>query len=151
MFTLPWKKQSDYPLTNFRKNMEQIFEDFIQQNWSVPSPLGEANFMPRMDVSETEKEIHIHTELPGMTEKDVEVSLEKNVLSIKGEKKQEVEQKNKNFHCLERKYGSFYRSIPLSAEIDAEKIEANFKNGILSIQLPKTKGKEEAKKIQIKS
>lgn len=156
MFNLmPWSKgkEGEHPVHALRKNMEQIFEDFFQNTQSMglfPSPLMKSEFIPQIDVVESEKEIQVNVELPGMTEKDIEVNLEKNALSIKGQKKQEEEQKGNNYHYVERRYGSFYRSIPLPVDVDPEKIEANFKNGILKITLPKAK-KEEAKKISIKT
>jgi len=156
MFNLmPWnKKENEQPLAAFRKNMEQVFEDFLHasQNFGLfSSPLAKCDFMPQLDVSESETEIQVNAELPGMTDKDIEVSLENNVLNIKGQKKQEQEKKEKNYHYVERQYGSFYRSIPLPAEVEGEKIEAIFKNGILTISLPKVKSKEQAKKIQVKT
>jgi len=89
MFNLmPWnKKDKEQPMIAFRKNMEQLFEDFFRstQNFGLfPSPLVSSEFMPQIDVAENEKEIQVNAELPGMTDKDIEVSLESNVFNIKG-------------------------------------------------------------------
>ena len=87
-----------------------------------------------------------------MDENDVNVSLAHNVLTISGEKKDEHEEKNENFHRIERSYGSFKRSVSLPQEVDPDSVEATFKNGVLTVVLPKTrKAQEEVKKIQVKA
>ena len=100
-----------------------------------------------MDVKETDKEIHIIAELPGIDEKDIDVSLSQNTLTIKGEKKSEVEDNKEGYHRVERRYGSFHRSIPLPCEVNDEKIAAHFKKGVLTVQLPKTPQAQKVRKI----
>ncbi len=91
-------------------------------------------------------------ELPGMEEKDIQLTLENDSLIISGEKKNDVEEKGKNFHRVERSYGSFQRVIPLISEIQQEKVEAKFRNGVLNITLPKTPAAaKQTHKIEIKS
>jgi HSP20 family protein len=101
-----------------------------------------------VDVSETEKEIIVNAEIPGVEAKDIDVNLDGNVLTIKGERKREHEEKEENFHRIERSYGSFYRALRLPTEVDGERIKATYKKGVLRITMPKSK-KEAGKKIEI--
>jgi len=158
---MPWGKKGEegffHPLASFQKRMNDMFEDFFRGSEEGPlaswrSLGGKAEFIPRVDVTESDKELSVTAELPGMCEKDVEVSLDNNVLTIKGEKHEDREEKEQHRHYVERRYGSFYRSIPLPAEIDQEKIEASCNNGVLKISLPKkVLPGSQAKKITIKS
>jgi len=147
-----------HPLASFQKQMNSLFDDFFKGFGEWPlAPFrgvgGKGEFMPRVDVAETDKDIKVTAELPGMTEKDVEVSLDpNNILTLKGEKHEEHEEKEEERHYVERRYGSFYRSIPLSTDVDETKIEASFKHGVLHISLPKKEVKtSQAKKIEIKA
>ena len=105
--------------------------------------------MPVIDISETEKEYVITSEIPGVDAKDLDVTLTDGILTIKGEKKQENEQQEKGTYHIERSYGSFRRDITLSSEIDSENIEAECKSGILTLTLPKTE-KSKAVKVKVK-
>jgi HSP20 family protein len=138
------------PLSSLRRDMERVFEDFSRDfGWGPPVTAGMA-VAPRVDVSETDTEIKLEAELPGVDEKDVEVVLSDGRLTIKGEKKQEKEEKKKDFHLVERSYGSFARSIALPFEADPDQVKAKFANGVLTITVPKppeVKAKE--KKIPI--
>lgn len=102
---------------------------------------------PSLDVSETKDNIAVKAEVPGMDAKDIDISLANDVLTVKGEKKQQKEEKDENYHRVERSYGAFSRSIRLPREVQSDKIKANYKNGVLKITLPKS---EEAKKKEIK-
>jgi HSP20 family protein len=106
---------------------------------------------PRTDVIETDKEIEITTELPGLERKDIEISLEDNILTIRGEKNvpAETDDKNKNYHLTERSYGVFYRAFQLPVGIDPASVEATMSNGVLKIKIPKP-AHAEAKKIEVK-
>ena len=104
--------------------------------------------MPTVDVSETDKAYEITAELPGMDEKNVEVKVANGVLTIKGEKQDEKEEKKKDYHMRERSYGSFERSFQVPDGVDADKIEANFKKGVLTVILPKS---AEAKRLKRRS
>jgi HSP20 family protein len=111
-----------------------------------------SGFSPKMDLEETEKDYRITAELPGMEEKDVEVLLAGNSITIKGEKKEEKEEKDKSYYHMERSYGSFQRTVPLPEGIDLNKVDADFKNGVLTVKLPKTvEAKTKSKKVPIKS
>ncbi len=106
----------------------------------------ERGFVPAVDIYEDENEIVVKCELPDMNEKDIEVKVENNVLTIKGEKKLEREEKKENYHLIESSYGSFSRSFTLPSNVDADKATAKYEKGVLKITLPK---KEEAKPKQI--
>ena len=90
-----------------------------------------------MDVRETDKEIVVEAELPGMEEKDVSIALQDGILTIRGEKKHEVDEEKENYRIMERRYGSFQRSVQLPDTVDEDKIEATFNNGVLRVSLPK--------------
>ena len=103
--------------------------------------------MPAVDMSEDQKEIVVHTEIPGMDIKDIDISLNGRVLTIRAQRKQELEEKDKNHHRIERKYGSFSRTFELPANVDGDKVKATYKDGILTLHLPKTK-EQSVKKIE---
>lgn len=147
---IPWKKPSSElavrqdamlnPFEQFRREMDQMFNGFLS-DWPVRSSLLDrrlGQFMPQIDVDETEKEVRVTAELPGMDEKEVEVTLTQGVLTIKGEKREEHEENKRDFHHSELRYGMFQRAIQLPADIDADKAKASFKKGVLRITLPKT-------------
>ena len=103
-------------------------------------------FTPKINVAETENEIKVSAELPGMDEKDVTVEVDENTLVIKGEKKDEHEEKGKNWHRIEQSYEAFNRVIHIPANIDGNKVKATFKKGMLNVSIPKVEDKEKAKK-----
>lgn len=107
--------------------------------------------MPDVDVTETDDELRITAELPGMEQKDVEIELSGNQLTVRGEKKEEREETRKDYHISERRYGSFRRSLQLPDTVDAEKIDAEMKNGVLTVVLPKTaEAKAKSRKISVR-
>ena len=140
----------EYPLDAFRRNFEPLF-DRLWRNFDMPM-LGQYEtpvMVPRMDVTEDDDRFRVAVDLPGMDEKDVEVVVSDNVLIIKGEKKVSKEAE-KPYKRMERFYGSFYRSIPLGAEVVTDKIEAVFDKGVLTVDLPKTaEAKKAFKKIPV--
>jgi len=150
---LPVQREEERdPFYALQRRMDRLFDDFF--NGFGLAPFGESwgEFSPRMDLSETEKELKVSAELPGLDENDIEVSLTKNTLTIKGEKKKEKEAKGQNYYRMERSYGSFWRSLPLPCEVEGDKVEATFKNGVLTITLPKTEeAQKHTKKISIKA
>ncbi len=150
------RREWEHPFASFQREMNRLFDNFFSgfslSSWAPFDRGATQTFSPRVDVSETDKEIRVSAELPGMEEKDIDISLTRDSLTIKGEKKGETEEKGKDFYRTERSYGSFTRSIPLPAEVDADKVEATFKKGVLDITLPKTaKAIEETKKIPVKA
>jgi HSP20 family protein len=140
------------PLIAFRREMERLFDSFGRDLGWLGSDIGSAAMTPSIDVSETDAELRIDVDLPGVEEKDVDVAIADNVLTIKGEKKAEKEEQRKDFHLVERSYGSFARSLPLPFAADPGKAKATFKNGVLSISLSKPPQLEaKATKIAISS
>lgn len=139
----PWRPFKE--LERIRKEMDQLWESFFERRPTRGEELSE--WLPSIDFSETKNNYVVKAELPGIDPKDIDISLTENVLTIKGEKKQEKEEEGENYHFVERSYGSFTRSIRLPGQVQSDKVSATFKNGILKITLPKT---EEAKKKEIK-
>ena len=161
---VPWKRRQrdletrrDYgnPLGALTQEMHRLFDDFRSRFDIEPFGFSRGEigaFMPSVDVTEDDKEVRITSEVPGIDEKDIDITLSKDSVTIKGEKKQEAEDKGKDCHRIERSYGSFQRTVPLPAEIDQDKVQAEFKKGILKITLPKTAAAQMVhKKIEVKS
>ncbi len=137
------------PFQALRRRMEDLFDDFAEgAGW--PFADGRGDVAPRIDVSETDKEVTVAAELPGVDEKDLDLSLVDDVLTIKGEKKQEREEKQESYRLIERSYGRFHRAMRLPFEPDPKKIKAAFKAGVLTVTVPKPpEVKTKAKKIAI--
>jgi HSP20 family protein len=149
----PERRREPYGLASFQEEMNRLFDDFFSDFGLVPSGsrAGQSDvFSPKVNVSESDSEVKISAELPGMDEKDVSVELEGNSLAIKGERTEENEDKGKNWHRREYSYGSFYRVVDLPAAVDADKAKARFKKGVLDVTLPKlSKESENRKAIDI--
>ena len=144
-----WRKGEDLGLTQMRREMDRFFDRF-SESWPFRGVSETGRWMPSMDVSETDKELVVRAELPGMDPKEIDISLSGKVLTIKGERKNEREEKKENFHMLERSSGSFSRTLQLPVEVKADKVKADYKDGILSISMPKTEP-EAVKKIEVKA
>ncbi|MCL6606486.1 MAG: Hsp20/alpha crystallin family protein [Geminicoccaceae bacterium] len=146
------RELAEDPFTAMRREMDRLFEE-MTKSFSLARPaLGMGLMAPRVDMRETDTAVEVQAELPGVTEKDVEVQLADGVLTIKGEKKQEREEKEKGYYLMERAYGSFLRQIPIPVEVEEDKVEAKFDKGVLTITLPKKPSAEaKAKKIEIKA
>ena len=151
------------PIANLRREFDRLFDELNAPFWPTPfhrslfdyMPFGRTEAavnVPAVDIEEKDSTYEITAELPGMEEKDVEVTLSNGGLLIKGEKKAEKEEKKKNYYLSERSYGSFERYFGLPEDVDADKIAAGFKNGVLTVTLPKlAQVKTVEKKIAIKS
>jgi len=152
MFELmPWKKREQNDLVHRRRNFDDFFNRFFDRDFWAPGDLfREDRLLPSVDISEGKKDIIVKAEIPGVEANDIDISLNGKLLTIKGEKKQEKEEKDENYHRMERSYGYFNRTIELPAEVDPEKVEASYKKGVLKIELKKTR-ESETKKIEIKS
>jgi len=140
----PLRRDENYPYHSLQQEMNRIFDDFFR-GFDL-APFGTERFgafSPSVDVKEDDKEMLIKAELPGLDEKDVEVTLTDGALTIKGEKKEEKEDRGKHYYRMERSYGAFNRVVALPEGVDTDKANASFKNGVLNISLPKT---EEARK-----
>jgi HSP20 family protein len=149
-------------LTALRDSFDRFFDTMTQgwPQWSSPlretggGPMSFSPFggFPRVDTSESEKAYEITVELPGVDEEDVSISVDDGVLTIKGEKKSEREEKDKDYHLMERSFGSFQRSFRVPDNVDDGKIDAKFKKGVLHVEMPKiAASKSKSKKIEIKS
>jgi HSP20 family protein len=138
------------PFSALRREMDRVVDSFGREfGWPAAGQPGAA--APSIDVSETDSEIKVEAELPGVDQKDVEVIVADNLLTIKGEKKAEKEEKKKDYHLIERSYGGFARSITLPFVAEPDKAKASFKNGVLTVTLPKPpEMKAKARKIAIK-
>jgi len=130
-------------LGSFRDEMNKLFESFSGRN---ATGMG---LVPPLDISETDENILVKVEAPGIEPKDIDISVSGDTLTIKGEKKLEKEEKGKNYHFVERSYGSFSRSVGLPASVNSDQVKAEYKKGILEITLPKSE-KSKAKKIPVK-
>jgi len=137
------------PFVSLQREIDRLFEDFSRGFPTVPGN-GATALMPSMDITENEKEIEITAELPGLEEKDVQVNVADNLLTIRGEKKAEKEQKDKNYRLVERSYGSFERTLELPEGVNADAIKANISKGVLKVTVPKPVPAQ-AKKIDVKS
>lgn len=141
------------PFLRLHREMDRLFEDVFRGLWPARSLSGwEGIATPEIDVSEAEDSIEICAELPGVEEKDLEVAIEEDVLTIRGEKKLERDEKKESFHLMERSHGRFACSVRLPYEIDPEKAEASFKNGVLSVTLQKpAEERQKTRRIEVKS
>lgn len=141
------------PFQAFRRDFDRMVDDMFHGSarWPSAGSAVSAAVEIRLDVSETDKEIKVRAELPGVDENDVEVMLADDVLTIKGEKRVEEERKQENHHVVERSYGSFARSMRLPAGIDQSQVRASFERGVLTVSLPKpAAAQQRSRKIEIK-
>jgi HSP20 family protein len=159
---IPWARKDEpgelkpggeSPLASLQRDMNRAFESFwshAERPFGALTGLGEG--APRSDVVETDGGIEVTVELPGLDEKDIEVSLTDEALTVKGEKKIEKKEEKKGYYVSERSYGSVYRSIPLPAGVDADKAEASFRNGVLTVSLPqRPEARAKVRKVEVKT
>ena len=135
----------DFGLFGLHREMDRLFSEFAQGI----GPNGMQNIAPNIEISETDKAIEVSAEMPGLERKDVEISIDDDTLTIRGEKKVEENQKDKNVQLSERSYGVFYRVLQLPPGIDPSSIQATMSNGILKVTIPKP-AKSQPKKIEVK-
>jgi HSP20 family protein len=147
---------------SFRSEMDRLFDRFsgsfgfpsLRRMFDMGPEMRQSSFnfgVPAIDMSEDEKSYKITAELPGLDAKDVDLSISGDMLVLKGEKRQESEQKDKNYHFSERAYGSFQRAFELPASVDRDKISADFSKGVLMIEMPKTaEAQRQPKKIEVR-
>lgn len=135
------------------REMEDVFDRYSKAlSWprlGASEIMTGGDWAPRVDIAETEKEFIIKAEIPEVKKEEVKISVDNGILSIRGERKQEKEEKGKKFHRVERYYGNFTRSFTLPDSVDETKVEASFKDGMLNIQIPKSK-KSKPKTIEVK-
>ena len=163
---VPVKRDNDdtafHPLMNLREDIDRMFDNFIDtwpslKRWSDFKPFGTFTrsrfaLSPNVDVSETEQGYEITADLPGMDAKNIEVTLTNNVLTLKGEKKQEREENKKDYYLRERISGTVQRTFTLPDDVDNEKIDTQFSKGVLTINLPKSaEAKAKVRNIEVKA
>jgi HSP20 family protein len=127
------------------RDIDRLFDEFTRAPLAGPA---QVNLVPSIDVTETDNEIVVSAELPGLERGDVDISIEDDVLAVRGEKKVEQERDDKNYHVSERVYGVFYRALQLPPGVDPSKIQATMSNGVLKITIPKP-AKTQPKKIEV--
>jgi len=139
----PYRKRE---MTRFEDAMHDMF-DRVLGAWETP--FAEPAWVPALDIAEREDEIVIKAELPGMKAEDIDISVQGNTLTLSGEKSTESEKKEENYYHVERRYGTFRRTLTLPTQVDPDKIEAHHAHGVLTITLPKSE-KERARRIPVK-
>jgi len=148
-----WRPSMD--LTRWEREMDRMMDDFFGRRFrpwwpSIWSRSGDGELLaPAVDVYEEKEEVVVKAELPGMTKDDIEVDISDTHLTLKGEKKKEGKTQGENYFACECSYGAFHRSIELPRDVQADKVKASFKNGVLEIRLPKTE-ETKAKEIKVK-
>jgi HSP20 family protein len=141
--------RSDNPFMSLQREIDRLFDDFTR-GFPAFSSGGTPELLPSVDVTENDKQIEITAELPGLEEKDVQVNFADNVLTIRGEKKAEKEEKDKTYRMVERSYGSFVRSLELPEGVNADAIKASIDKGVLKVTVPKP-APAQVKKIDVKT
>jgi HSP20 family protein len=140
------------PFLTLHREMNRLFDDVLRGGPAATTS-GQARtgvlLAPSMDVTETDKEVRIQAELPGVTDKDVDVSLNDDVLTVRAEKRQERKEEREGVHFSERAYGTFQRSLRLPFQVNPDQIQARFENGVLNITLPKAPQHERVRRIQV--
>lgn len=162
---IPWGQKSNVPVknenandpfVNFRREVDRLFDDFFDGtgigNFPALRNGGWSSNLPSLDVTDSDKELVVSAELPGMSEKDFEVALSGDVLTIKGEKKHEHEEKEGERHYVERSYGSFSRSVRLPFDASEQEVNADYNKGVLTIRIPKpAEAQSKVKHIEVKA
>lgn len=148
---IPWRRRRREELASSSSFFDEPFfsrgllDEFFGSSFGKPS-----RFSPSIDVADKKNEIIVTAELPGLEEKDIELTLDEHGLTLRGEKKEERQEEEGNYFRTERSFGSFQRYIPIAAEVDRENVRARFKNGVLKVHLSKTEnGQQSGKRIEI--
>jgi len=142
--TITHEPKHNRGVLNLRNEMDRMFRSFYDDH---ETPNG--HWTPSVDIVDEKDKLTLTAEIPGVDKNDVKINLQNNILNIEGEKKQELEEKDDNYYRSERYYGKFCRSFTLSSEVDSEKIQADFDNGVLVVTLPKSE-KVQSRQIEIK-
>src|SRR6266481_9883979 len=136
MAIIRWETYRD--VLALQNRMNSIFQDFSRGNNSGDNELvTAAGFVPPVDIYEDENKLVLKVEIPGMRQEDLDVRMENNTLTVKGERSFQTEGKEENFHRVERRYGTFYRAFTVPNTVDTEHVQANYENGILKLELSK--------------
>lgn len=145
------RREDEHPVLALHREMDRLFDNFWNEFGRPFGGFGGSGF-PRADVAETDKTVEISVELPGLDEKDIDVSVTEDLLTIKGEKKSEREEKDKGYYLSERTFGAFHRAIPLPRGVQSSDAKAEFKKGVLTVTIPKTpEAQSKTKRIEVKA
>jgi HSP20 family protein len=143
------------PFQFLQREMNRLFEDMLPTDLGTPMTSGGESqgrvLMPRVEVRETDKDLRVIAELPGVTENDIDVSLDDDVLTIRAEKKIERKEERENTHFTERSFGTFQRSMRVPYRLEPNQVKANFTNGVLTVTLPKNEAQSQARKIPVEA
>jgi HSP20 family protein len=151
MNLVPWRRGGLMePFQQLQREMDQLMQRFFGETEGVAGRTDLVAWAPRVDVEEDDKQFVVKADVPGVDPKDVEVSVVENALVLRGQKKEEREEKKKNYHRVERFEGQFYREIPLPRGIEADKIQAKSANGVVTVTIPK-KAEAQPKKITVQA
>ncbi len=142
MAIIRWRPLGE--IDSFRREMDRMFDNFFGRETEVSE--SSLTWYPSVDIKETKDDFVLTAEVPGMSKDDIKINISENTLTIKGEKKEEKKEEDHNFHRVERRYGAFQRSFTLPNQIQGNKVKASYKDGILTIAMPK---KEEVKPKEI--
>ncbi len=137
------RKTGDWTAVPEQRFLERFFED-----WGFHEMARDQQWLPRVDVSETDEHVIVKAEVPGMDKNDIHITFSDGLLTIQGEKKEEEKKEKENYRFVESRYGSFSRSFRVPGGVDADKIDANYKDGVLKVTIPKTE-EEKSRKIEI--
>ncbi len=146
-------------MRRFTKDMERLFEDFegfrfpsvfASETWPFRTEFGEMEWMPQVEVLQNNGQFTVRADLPGMTKDDIKVEFSGDMLTISGERKEEKEEKREGYYRSERRYGNFYRQLPLPEGAMTEKAEATFTNGVLEVTMPAPKAEPATRKLEVK-
>jgi len=161
--TRGFEAQTPLPsVLSLRSSVDRLFDDFFGEfpgfgsqmapSWAAPIGAGDSRFLPPLDASETEDAYTISLELPGLDEKDVDISLTDDAVTIRGRKSEESERDENGAHWIERRYGSFQRIVPLPVAVAADEVKATFRRGVLTLTLPKAESARiEARRVPIET
>jgi HSP20 family protein len=146
---LPWQRKKDGRTKELQHKIDSMYDQFFGPDFLPSTDLfGDGNWDPKLDISESRKDITVKVEIPGIEARDFDVSIDGRRLTISGEKKQEQKEKEETYYRVERSYGYFKRTIELPAEVDPNKVDASYRRGILKIKLRKSK-ESKTKKIRV--
>lgn len=150
---LPARREEDkHPLTRLQQDMNRVFDNFFEDFSLTPFQDRDIYTFPKIDIKETKKEVMVSAELPGMDADDIDISINDNVLSLRGEKKQERKDEGENYYHMECAYGSVHRNVTLPSEVESDNVNAIFKNGVLKVTMTKKpENQQKAKRIEIKA
>lgn len=131
-----WTPATDLFRSRFHRLFDEAFSDF-RTNFDSGEDVASRAWLPAVDISETDDALLVYAELPGMTKEDVDITLENHLLTLRGERQFDRDEKKENFHRIERSYGAFSRSFTLPSNVQAEEVKASFQDGLLTVEIPK--------------